>query len=111
MGLGEAADTRWERPVLLVSAREGTGIEALVGALGAHHHALAAAGALQGRRRRSAESWVLDGLERRYGSYGLESCGGREALRARLAERPAASSFARLTQLGREIEDALRKPV
>ena len=53
---------------------------------------------------------MLDGLERRYGSYGLERCGGREALRARLAERPAASSFARLAALGREIEDALRKP-
>ena len=31
---------------------------------------------------------MLDGLERRYGSYGLGRCGGREALRVRLAEAP-----------------------
>ena len=66
---------------------------------------------LRERRRRRGESWVLDGLERRYGSYGVERCGGREALRARLAAGPRASSFARLPQLAREIEDALRKPV
>ena len=110
MGLGEATDTAWSRPVILVSAREGTGIEKLVAAFDAHRQAQEAAGALRERRRRSGESWILDGLERRYGSYGLERCGGREALRARLAEGPAASSFARLTELGREIEDALRKP-
>ena len=72
--------------------------------------ARATADALAARRRHSCESWVLDGLERRYGSFGLERCGGREALRARLAARGAASSFALLASLGREIEDALRKP-
>jgi HPt (histidine-containing phosphotransfer) domain-containing protein len=40
----------------------------------------------------------------------MERCGGREALRAKLAGRAEASSFALLAELGREIEDALRKP-
>ena len=112
IGLGEAADADLE------SARDP--------GLGARGHrasmswwtrstrtaqALEASGALRERRRRGGESWVLDGLERRYGSYGLERCGGREALRARLAEGPAVSPFALLAQLGREIEDALRKPL
>jgi putative protein kinase ArgK-like GTPase of G3E family len=96
--------------VLLVSAREGTGIDALVAALEAHRQALAAGGGLRERRRRGRESWILDSLARRYGSYGLERCGGREALRTRLAEREASSSFALLAELGREIEDALLKP-
>ena len=82
IGLGEAPDTRWKRPVILVSTRETYGMAELVLALDAHRQALDAAGALPGRRRRSGESWILDGLERRYGSYGLERCGGREALRA-----------------------------
>ncbi len=111
IGLGEAADTSWNPPVILVSAREGAGLDALVDALGAHRRALEAAGALQSRRRRGSESWILDGLERRYGSFGLDRCGGREALRARLTEGPSVSPFARLAQLGREIEDALSKPV
>ena len=111
IGLGESDAAGWTRPVIPVSAREGTGIAELVDALAAHRRALESSGALRERRRRGNESWVLDGLERRYGSYGLERCGGREALRARLAEGPPASCFARLAQLGREIEDALRKPV
>jgi LAO/AO transport system kinase len=110
IGLGEAIDTSWRRPVILVSAREAAGMAELVLALDAHRQALEAAGALRERRRRGSESWILDGLERRYGSFGLECCGGREALRARLAEGPPVSPFAGLAQLGREIEDALRKP-
>jgi LAO/AO transport system kinase len=110
IGLGESEAAGWTRPVIPVSAREGTGIAELVDALTAHRRALESSGALRERRRRGNESWVLDGLERRYGSYGLERCGGREALRARLAEAPPTSCFARLAQLGREIEDALRKP-
>jgi LAO/AO transport system kinase len=111
IGLGEAADSLWKRPVILVSAREGFGTAELALALDAHRQAMQAAGALSVRRRRGAESWILDGLERRYGSFGLDRCGGREVLRARLAEGPAGSPFARLAQLGREIEDALRKPL
>jgi LAO/AO transport system kinase len=110
IGLGESEAAGWTRPVIPVSAREGTGIAELALALAAHRRALESSGALRERRRRGGESWVLDGLERRYGSYGLERCGGREALRARLAEGPPISCFARLAQLGREIEDALRKP-
>jgi LAO/AO transport system kinase len=111
IGLGEAIDTNWKPPVILVSAREADGMARLVLALDAHRQALEAAGVLRERRRRGDESWILDGLERRYGTFGLERCGGREALRARLAEGPAVSPFARLAQLGREIEDALRKPL
>jgi LAO/AO transport system kinase len=111
IGLGESEAPGWSRPVIPVSAREGTGIAELADALAAHRRALESSGALRERRRRGDQSWVLDGLERRYGSYGLERCGGRESLRARLDEGPPVSCFASLAQLGREIEDALRKPI
>jgi LAO/AO transport system kinase len=111
IGLGERLEAGWERPVLLVSAREGTGIAELAQTLAAHHQRLAAGGALRERRVRGRASWILSALERRYGSFGLERCGGPDALRARIAERSAASSFSLLAELSREIEDALRKPV
>jgi LAO/AO transport system kinase len=110
IGLGERPDADWERPVLLVSARDGSGIDGLVRSLDAHQAALAASGALRERRERGRASWILAALERRYGSFGLERCGGAASLRARIAERAGASSFALLDELGREIEDVLRKP-
>jgi LAO/AO transport system kinase len=109
--LGEPAGPAWQPPVLLVSAREGTGIGELAAAIDAHRAALCAGDGLRERRRQSRESHVLGALERRYGSYGLERCGGREALRVRLRERTAGSSTALSAELSREIEDALRKPL
>jgi len=109
LGLGERA-AAWRPPVVLVSAQEGRGIEELVAALDAHHTHLREAGELAPRRRRGAVAFVLDGLERRYGRFGLEALGGR----ARLAERLAADGgespgFARVRELGGEIEAALRR--
>jgi LAO/AO transport system kinase len=111
LALGEPPDRGWSAPVILASARDGAGIEALVAALDAHRAHLLATGALRERRERGREASVLESLERRYGSYGLAQLGGREAVRARLRERRGASSFALQAELGREIEDALRKPV
>ena len=65
---------------------------------------------LRERRRRGREAFVLESLQLRYGSYGLEKLGGRRALLARIRENQAASSFALVAELGRELEDALRKP-
>jgi LAO/AO transport system kinase len=84
LSLGERQRGEGPPPVLLVSARDGTGIDALAEALDAH---------------------------RRYGSFGVESIGGPPALRARIREDDTATAFALITRLGREIEDALRKPI
>jgi LAO/AO transport system kinase len=110
IGLSESPDADWERPVLLVSAREGSGIDALVRACEAHHAAQNGRGALAERRRLGRERWLLAALERRYGSFGLERCGGEVVLRARIAEHAGVSTFALLASLAREIEDVLRKP-
>jgi len=68
------------------------------------------AGALASRRRRGSDAFVLETLERRYGSYGVERLGGRPGLEKRLRDDPATSAFARILGLGREIEEALAKP-
>jgi hypothetical protein len=53
---------------------------------------------------------VLETLENRYGSYGLEAIGGREAVENRVRSEDSPSTLARADALGREIEEALRKP-
>jgi LAO/AO transport system kinase len=109
LGLG-ARSAAWSPPVLLVSARDGSGLSELLDALDAHRHHLEASGELARRRQRGVESAVRAALRERYGSYGLERLGGEAALSAHLRERGGASSFALAEALGREIEDALRKP-
>jgi LAO/AO transport system kinase len=111
LGLGERPDPAWSPPVLLASARDGSGIVAILAALERHREHLIASGVLGERRARGRESFVLETLERRYGSYGIGTVGGREGVRARVRERSASSSFRLASELGDEIEDALRKPV
>jgi LAO/AO transport system kinase len=96
--------------VLLTSARDGTGIGALVAALDAHRREQERSGELLARRRRSRDAFVLETLENRYGSYGLEAIGGREAVENRVRSEDSPSTLARADALGREIEEALRKP-
>ncbi len=110
LGLGERREDGWVPPVLEISARDGTGIEALVAALDAHRQHLLESGTLAARRRRGRDAFVRQALELRYGSYGLTRLGGPGGLAARLGEQADAPSFALLDELAREIEEALRKP-
>lgn len=110
LSLGSPADAAWTPPVLLTSASEGTGIEALVQALDAHRQHLLETGGLRERRRRGRELQVCEALEAQYGRHGVERVGGRDALRSRVRESEGSSAFALVAELGREIEDALRLP-
>jgi LAO/AO transport system kinase len=110
LGMGARDASGWIPRVLLASARDGRGIDELVAALDAHREHQAATGALAERRRRGALQFVHDALGRRYGSHGIARFGGEAALAARLREGPGASPWALVEAVGREIEDALRKP-
>jgi LAO/AO transport system kinase len=110
LAMGVRASGSWRPPVLLVSARDGRGVDGLVDALDAHRRHLIESGEWAERRQRGRTAYVLDTLERRYGSYGVERLGGREALRGRLGGAGDTSAFALVLGLSREIEDALRKP-
>ncbi len=100
----------WQRPVLLVSARDGSGVAELVAALDSHRAHLIASGALAARRQRARIAFVLDALERRYGAFGIERLGGRDAVHTRLLAEPEGAGAAFGLDLAREIEAALRKP-
>ncbi|MBW1688538.1 MAG: methylmalonyl Co-A mutase-associated GTPase MeaB [Deltaproteobacteria bacterium] len=103
LGLGEPADAGWSPPVLLASARDGTGIDAVLETLDAHRRHLIESGGLRERRQRGHERCVLDGLARRYGSYGLKQLGGATGVAA-IREIEGASAPALIACLGREIE-------
>jgi len=70
-----------EVPVLLTSARDRTGIDALVAGLDAHRLALGADG-LALRRARGAVASAVALFVRRHGEQGVEQLGGLDALRA-----------------------------
>jgi LAO/AO transport system kinase len=110
LGLGESTDAGWSPPVLLTSARDGTGVDAVLETLDAHRRHLIEHGGLRERRRRGHERCVLDGLARRYGSYGLEKLGGATAVAARVREIEGTSAPAVIASLGREIERVICKP-
>lgn len=110
LGLAELPAGAWRPPVLLVSARDGTGVAELAAALDAHAAELRRSGALAPRRQRAREAFVREGLERRYGSFGLAALGGRDAVASRIHAARGVSAFALLLHLSAEIEDRLRKP-
>jgi len=108
-GLALAARDGEHAPVLLVSARDADGIEALADALAAHFAAAQDAGSLETHRKQGAAHWALDALTRRYGSFGLDRIGGLARVRAELeASGDEHSPFAQTLAWSREIEKALR---
>jgi LAO/AO transport system kinase len=110
LALGPHDSAGWQPPVLMISARDGTGIDALVDALDSHRRHLVESDALRARRAAGRDAHVVESLVRRYGSHGLEQLGGARAVAERVREDAARSTFVWADVLGREIEDALRKP-
>jgi len=112
LGLGfPDAASGWIPPVLLVSARDGNGVLELVETLRAHRRHLESSKTLEARRGRGKEAFILETLERRYGSYGSAQLGGSAGIASRVREARDASAFSLVLALGREIEDSFRKPV
>ena len=110
LSLGERPAQSWRPPVCLVSARDGSGVEQLVERLEAHRRHLETQGELRERRDEGRVSHVTSCLAGRYGSHGLEQLGGAEAVGARVREDAGRSAFVWVEELGREIEEAPRKP-
>jgi LAO/AO transport system kinase len=110
LGLAAARADGWQPPVLLASARDGTGVEALVEAIESHHRHAMRTGSLPTKRLAGRVHSVTKALVLRYGSFGLERIGGRDALEMRVAETVEESVASLVHGLGQEIEDALAKP-
>jgi LAO/AO transport system kinase len=106
-GLSAARNDGWQAPVLLASARESSGIDALVDAIDGHHDHLERTGALEQRRLAARIHTLERALSARYGSFGIERIGGCEALAGRARESEQASVASLVNDIGHEIEAAL----
>jgi LAO/AO transport system kinase len=105
--LSEREAKSWEPPVSLVSARDGSGVDALIETLAAHRRHALETGALRSRRASGRERFVVDSLTRRYGSFGVSAIGGADAAIERMRSGPVRSSFGAIEALARIIESAL----
>lgn len=107
IGISELGDAAWRPPILLVSARDGTGVPALLDAIDAHRTHLEQTGGLARRRAAQRRAFVREALLRRYGTHGIERLGGTRALAERLADVDALGCFSVIARVGDEIEQAL----
>lgn len=91
LGLFARSDT-WVPPVLLVSATQGTGLDALREALAAHRTHLGTAG-LAARRQRQAQAWVEGAIRARFGNEGV-------GVSRRFSQDLPTTTFARMDAIG-----------
>jgi LAO/AO transport system kinase len=95
--------------VISASATRGTGLDALVSALDAHHTALGPDG-LAARRRAGDMAWARTLFVRRFGELGIETLGGPTALDRRItvALDSGQSPLESANALGEEVLAGLR---
>jgi putative protein kinase ArgK-like GTPase of G3E family len=93
--------------VLLTSARDQVGIEALVDQIETHRRTSLASGRLEQRRIEGSIAFAIESLVRRYGEYGLERIGGLPAVERSVVRAPSHSPFRVVLEVGRAIERAL----
>ncbi len=97
----------WRPPVLLCSARDGVGVEAIANELDRHYAHQRERGALEARRREGDLALLTDTLLRRYGSRGLERIGGPDGVREEFLRAEAPGVFSVLDRFESEMEKTL----
>jgi LAO/AO transport system kinase len=88
-GMGDAGAYVWQLPVLVTSARDRQGIDALVDAFDAHRASFTPE-RLRERRQHGASAWAVALFMRRFGEHGAGVLGGRAALKTAVREHIAA---------------------
>jgi LAO/AO transport system kinase len=109
-GMGDERRS-WKLPVLVTSARDGSGIDALVNALEGHAQSFER-DALIAKRQLGAATWAAALFIRQHGDHGLGWAGGRTALVSALANalRAGATPVGAAAQLSDRYLSALRAP-
>lgn len=109
LGLSERTLDAWTPPVLLASARDAQGIEAISESIFAHREYLEANDSLSARLDKGNAAWLETALLERYGSYGIDALGGHDRVTEILRAESKQSLPDLLRQLSGAIEEKLRK--
>ncbi len=110
LDLGHRRDPDRVPPVLIGSARDGIGIDALIDELEAHTRYLAASGLGEVRRREGRLARIEHALRMRYGRFGLAKLGGAADFAALVEADPDVSADRVIDALSQRIERALAQP-
>jgi LAO/AO transport system kinase len=108
LGISETVSGAWEAPALLASAAEETGIAEVIDAIYEHRTYLEETGGLEPRLAQGRFEWLLTALIERYGSFGIEALGGKQAVSDAFQAEAERSLPALVNRLSGRIEDALR---
>lgn len=101
-GVGRRRQDGWTPELMLVSALEGWGQEALGAAL-ERHLSLLSSGHLENLRRAHRVQWVYLLFAERFGSHGVERLGGEHRILERLAQADVTNPFRALQDLAGDI--------
>jgi LAO/AO transport system kinase len=101
-GVGSRRQDGWTPELMLVSALEGWGQEALGAAL-ERHLSLLSSGHLENLRRAHRVQWVYLLFAERFGSHGVERLGGEHRILERLARADVTNPFRALQDLAGDI--------
>ena len=108
-GAGRRADDGWIPQLILASALEGWGHEALAAALERHLDFLSS-GRLNDLRRMHRVQWVYILFVERFGSYGVERLGGERQIYERLEAADMSNPLRALQELAEESKRISPKP-
>jgi LAO/AO transport system kinase len=101
-GMGRRRPDGWMTELILASALEGWGQEALVAAL-ERHLIFLSAGDLEKLRRKNRVQWVYLLFAERYGSHGVERLGGERRILDRLECTDVTNPFSAFQELARDL--------
>ncbi len=73
--------------IVATSATTSAGVQSLLATLDAHRAHLVESGSLAGRRARATTAWAYRLFVQKWGEYGVEEAGGRDAVSAALSRR------------------------
>jgi LAO/AO transport system kinase len=108
LGLGGSRDGTWIPPAILTSARDGKGTDEIALAIDDHRRHLETNKSLSDRLLAGRHQIILSVLDDRYGSYGIDRLGGRDALRLRISGVAGEAFYSTIRSLAEEIESSLR---
>lgn len=108
-GVGSRRQDGWTPELMLVSALEGWGQEALAAALERHLDFLSS-GRLNDLRRMHRVQWVYILFVERFGSYGVERLGGERQIYERLEAADMSNPLRALQELAEESKRISPKP-